>query len=235
MLAYNVLTATGTISYFFPTLMGALGYKGRHVQCEFAQSLALDVPLIAVMTVPIYFISLFFALLFGWSADRTGKKAWHLLAACAMGTASFIVCAAARNYAVRYAFICFGGAGVWSAIPLFLSWMVTMFPGREQRGISIAIINGLGEFESQYRFERALIDRQPRFDLRILHLAVHGRSQLRHGFRHHHRFLGNQRPHRLCPELAVRRQGSRCQGRGRRVGSRKLFGIGSPLHILRRV
>jgi len=34
MLAYNVLNATGTISYFFPTLMGALGYKGRQVQCE---------------------------------------------------------------------------------------------------------------------------------------------------------------------------------------------------------
>lgn len=146
MLAYNVLTATGTISYFFPTLMGALGYKGRHVQCESRRSSHGGRPLIAVMTVPIYFISLFFALAFGWNADRTGKKAWHLLAACALGTVSFVIVAAVRNNAARYAFICFGGAGVWSAIPLFLSWMVTMFPGREQRGISIALINGLGEW-----------------------------------------------------------------------------------------
>lgn len=38
MLAYNVLTATGTISYFFPTLMSALGYTGRQVQCKFSVS-----------------------------------------------------------------------------------------------------------------------------------------------------------------------------------------------------
>jgi hypothetical protein len=34
MLAYNLLTSVGTISYFFPTLMNALGYTGRTAQCE---------------------------------------------------------------------------------------------------------------------------------------------------------------------------------------------------------
>jgi hypothetical protein len=33
MLAYNVLNSVGTISYFFPTLMTGLGYKGRTAQC----------------------------------------------------------------------------------------------------------------------------------------------------------------------------------------------------------
>lgn len=45
----------------------------------------------------------------------------------------------------RYAFICFGGAGIWTAVPIFLSWMVTMFNGREKRAIAIALINGVGE------------------------------------------------------------------------------------------
>ena len=98
------------------------------------------------MTVPIYVVALVVSLAMGWNADRTGQKAWHVIAACTWGTISFIIVAAVRNYAVRYAFICFGGAGVWTAVPLFLSWMVTMFDGREKRGICIAIINGLGEF-----------------------------------------------------------------------------------------
>lgn len=50
----------------------------------------------------------------------------------------------------RYAFICFGGAGIWTAIPIFLSWMVTMFRGREKRAIAIALINGVGALSSVY-------------------------------------------------------------------------------------
>lgn len=38
MLAYNLLTSVGTISYFFPTLMNALGYTGRTAQCEFVST-----------------------------------------------------------------------------------------------------------------------------------------------------------------------------------------------------
>lgn len=34
MLSLNTILASGTVSYFFPTLMGALGYKGRMVQCK---------------------------------------------------------------------------------------------------------------------------------------------------------------------------------------------------------
>lgn len=44
----------------------------------------------------------------------------------------------------RYAFIAFGGAGIWTAVPIFLSYMVTNFEGREKRAVSIALINGFG-------------------------------------------------------------------------------------------
>ena len=51
---------------------------------------------------------------------------------------------------LRYTFICFGGAGIWTATPIFLSWTVTMFDGREKRAISIALINGFGNLASVY-------------------------------------------------------------------------------------
>lgn len=88
------------------------------------------------MTVPIYAVSLVISLSFGYSADRTNAKALHIAAACLLSAISFILCAAVRNAAVRYTFICFGGAGIWSAVPLFLSYMVTQFEGREKRAVS---------------------------------------------------------------------------------------------------
>jgi hypothetical protein len=39
MLALNTTLASGTVSYFFPTLMGALGYQGRMVQCKVISTL----------------------------------------------------------------------------------------------------------------------------------------------------------------------------------------------------
>lgn len=49
-----------------------------------------------------------------------------------------------------YVFICFGGAGIWTATPVFLSWMITMFDGREKRAVSIALVNGFGNLASVY-------------------------------------------------------------------------------------
>ncbi|WRT66833.1 uncharacterized protein IL334_003796 [Kwoniella shivajii] len=103
-----------------------------------------------VMTVPIYIVALIISVGCGWNADRTGQKAYHVLAACCWGVISFVICVTVHNNAVRYAFICFGGAGIWTGVPLFLSWMVTMFDGREKRAISIALINGVGNLSSVY-------------------------------------------------------------------------------------
>lgn len=102
------------------------------------------------MTVPIYVVALVVALGMGWNADRTGQKAYHVLAACGWGVISFIICVTVDNPAVKYTFICFGSAGIWTAVPLFLSWMVTMFEGRQKRAVCIALINGIGNLASVY-------------------------------------------------------------------------------------
>ncbi|KAL8279797.1 hypothetical protein RQP46_007892 [Phenoliferia psychrophenolica] len=127
LVAYVLIAGSGTISYFFPTLMGSLGYTGRNVQ---------------YMTIPIYLVALVISLSMGYNADRTSSKPLHFVVACCWGALSLIVCATVKKPEVRYAFICFGGAGIWSAVPLLLSNMVTQFEGREKRAISIALING---------------------------------------------------------------------------------------------
>ncbi|GHJ88605.1 hypothetical protein NliqN6_5007 [Naganishia liquefaciens] len=138
-LIYVLINGAGTISYFFPTLMTVLGYTGRDAQ---------------FMTVPIYVVAMVISLSMGWNADRTNQKAYHIIAATIWSAVSFVICATVKKAAVRqvveYAFIAFGGAGIWTAVPIFLSYMVTNFEGREKRAVSIALINGFGNLASVY-------------------------------------------------------------------------------------
>lgn len=97
------------------------------------------------MTVPIYAVTLVINLIMGYSADYTGKKAYHVVGCSILALVSFIICAASKNFSVRYAFICFGFAGVQCCVPLLISWEVTMFPGRERRAVSVPVINGFGQ------------------------------------------------------------------------------------------
>lgn len=132
---YTFIQGAGTISYFIPTLTLQMGYKARDAQ---------------FMTVPVYAVALVFSLTGGYIADRTKAKAYVVMAAGIMSTLSFIICAAVENQNVQYAFLCFGAAGIWTAVPVFLSWAVTMFDGREKRGIAFAFINGIGNLASVY-------------------------------------------------------------------------------------
>ena len=91
------------------------------------------------MTVPIFAVTLVINLIMGYSADYTGQKAYHVVGCSILAMISFIICP------VRYAFICFGFAGVQSCVPLLISWEVTMFPGRERRAVSVPVINGFGK------------------------------------------------------------------------------------------
>lgn len=107
--------------------------------------LTLTRSLSTVMTVPIYAVTLVINLIMGYSADYTGKKAYHVVGCAILAVVSFIICAASKNFSVRYAFICFGFAGVQCCVPLLISWEVTMFPGRERRAVSVPVINGFGK------------------------------------------------------------------------------------------
>ncbi|BEJ12040.1 hypothetical protein CspHIS471_0205000 [Cutaneotrichosporon sp. HIS471] len=135
LVLYNMLSSVGTISYFFPSLLQTMGYEGRKLQ---------------FMTVPIYVVAMVVGCSAGVFADRTGMKAYTIVGGATLSVISFIICATVHIPQVRYAFICFGAAGIWTNIPIFLSWMVTMFDGREKRAVSIALVNGFGNLASVY-------------------------------------------------------------------------------------
>jgi predicted MFS family arabinose efflux permease len=133
LFTYNVIACSGTISYFIPTLMKSLGYKNRNAQ---------------FMTVPIYAVALVMSLSGGYIADKTQQKAFVIAGAGTLATIAYVICTVVQNPKVKYAMICFGAGGVWTVIPIFLSWVVIMFDGREKRAVAIAAINGFGNLSS---------------------------------------------------------------------------------------
>lgn len=213
MLIYNVLNSLGTISYFFPTLMAALGYHGRMQQ---------------FMTVPIYAVALVISLTGGFIADKTGQKALVVAGGCLLAIISFVIIAAVPNDKVKYAFLCFGGGGIWTAVPVTLSWVVTMFDGKEKRAVCIALINGESSLrghsgpegqrlklhdKAKRKEEHSLTLvrrlRKPVLRLRLILLAILERATFRA------RFLADVLSGPLRPDLgrirevALRRQGRR--------------------------
>ena len=86
-----------------------------------------------------------------WSSDRHVERRWHITGALAVGFTCSVVCAAVQTAIVRYVMICFVAAGIWSALPLILSWTSgTISLPPEKRAIVLALVNAFGNFSSVY-------------------------------------------------------------------------------------
>ncbi|OLN87319.1 putative transporter C1683.12-like protein 11 [Colletotrichum chlorophyti] len=136
ILLFMLDVGAGTISYFIPTITLTLGYDTVTAQ---------------YMTVPIYAVASVCLNVIAWSSDRNGERRWHVAAPLAVGFACSVVCAAVQTPIVRYVMICFVAAGIWSALPLILSWtsgVISLPP--EKRAIVLAMVNAFGNFSSVY-------------------------------------------------------------------------------------
>uniref|UniRef100_L2G0X8 Vitamin H transporter n=1 Tax=Colletotrichum fructicola (strain Nara gc5) TaxID=1213859 RepID=L2G0X8_COLFN len=126
----------GTISYFIPTITLTLGYDTVTAQ---------------YMTVPIYAVASVCLNIVAWSSDRHVERRWHVAVPLGVGFACAVVCAAVQTPVVRYVMICFVAAGIWSALPLVLSWTSgTISLPAEKRAIVLALVNAFGNFSSVY-------------------------------------------------------------------------------------
>ncbi|OAA73931.1 Major facilitator superfamily domain, general substrate transporter [Cordyceps fumosorosea ARSEF 2679] len=136
ILLYMLDVGAGTISYFIPTITLSLGYDTVKAQ---------------YMTVPIYAVAAVCLTVVAWSSDRRVERRWHVAGALAVGFVGCVVCVAVQNAVVRYVMICFVAVGIWSALPLILSWTsgaVSQPP--EKRAIVLALVNAFGNFSSVY-------------------------------------------------------------------------------------
>jgi hypothetical protein len=83
------ISGSGTISYFFPTLMLSLGYTGTMAN---------------YMTAPIYACALVASVLVGLSSDHFREKPFHVLGATVVAGVAYILAATVPSNGAKYAF-----------------------------------------------------------------------------------------------------------------------------------
>ena len=135
---YMTIIGCYSLSYFNPTLVQGLGYKGAEAQ---------------YMTVPLYVVAFAIAVPTCIVADRIPERR-PLLAAIVLVLGALFCALTAGIYAYipRYIFLCFINSAIWTANPLALSYAsVSMGPLHpETRAISLAVVNGMGNLAQIY-------------------------------------------------------------------------------------
>ena len=103
------------------------------------------------MTVPIWGVGTLFLLVVPQLSDRFRDRRWHISACLTLAFVSAVICATVEKSAVQYTFICFLIAGVYTTLPLSLSWASETFAlPAEKRAVAIALVNCVGSLSTFY-------------------------------------------------------------------------------------
>ncbi|KAH8923810.1 MFS general substrate transporter [Atractiella rhizophila] len=144
VVCYMCIAGAGTISYFIPTIASELGYKGRQ-----AQYMSASLP--HASKAPPYAVAFVLSLSNNFHADWTRERIFHIAVPLIISGISYIVIAVVTHDKVRYAFLCFGASGVWSALPVMLAYASECLARpASKRAVAVAIINSLGNLSSVY-------------------------------------------------------------------------------------
>lgn len=136
MVLYMLDNASAILNYFVPTVLQQMGYEGVEAQW---------------MSVPIWVVGTVFLLVLSQTSDRSGDKRWHLVGGLSLAFASGLIVAFGSNAAARYAFICFFIGGVYSTLPMILTWLTEFMPlPGEKRSVAIAAANAVGNLSALY-------------------------------------------------------------------------------------
>ncbi|OAQ61101.1 MFS general substrate transporter [Pochonia chlamydosporia 170] len=136
VLGQSLCTCAGTITYFIPTLMAGLGYKGHEIQ---------------YMTIPIYMVALVIVLVCSFSSDLLKERPKHIMTMAGIATVALTIVAAVENNKARYAFLAIGASGVWACSTLTLSYLSnTICRPAEKRAVAIGLVNALANLSSVY-------------------------------------------------------------------------------------
>ncbi|KAI1618835.1 major facilitator superfamily domain-containing protein [Exophiala viscosa] len=137
-LGYICIATSGTMSYFYPTLVKGLGYTSVTAQ---------------YMTVPIYSVAFVAVLSTAYMSDKFPSVRGLIIAGwLVVATVMAILTCAIYNYTARYVLLVFLASGVMSANAMSLAFSSSTFaPMRpETRGVGMAFINSLANFAGIY-------------------------------------------------------------------------------------
>lgn len=136
----KVIVGSSTLSYFYPTLVQGLFDTSSTQQVNF-------------LTVPIYAVAFVCTAITAYYSDRI--PLWRGLVIAAWLTFSLICSVAVclvYDYTARYALLVLMAAGLWATNGGCLAYASSAFAGLrpEARGVSLALVNALGNLAQIY-------------------------------------------------------------------------------------
>ncbi|KAL4902920.1 hypothetical protein BDW74DRAFT_186583 [Aspergillus multicolor] len=138
VVGYMAIVGSSTLSYFYPTLVEGLGYTGNMAQ---------------YMVIPIYAAAFVCNAITGYFADRhQDKRGYFLVAMMTVAMVCSIIICAVYDFKARYALLVIMAMGLWASNGLSLAYASVSFGEmpREIRGISLALVNAMGNLAQIY-------------------------------------------------------------------------------------
>ncbi|GAM83036.1 hypothetical protein ANO11243_010220 [Dothideomycetidae sp. 11243] len=138
VVGYMAIVGSSTLSYFYPTLVAGLGYKGANVQ---------------YMTVPIYVAAFVCTAINSVVMDKKQQYRGYVLAGwMTLAMVCAIITCAVYDFHARYALLVIMASGLWASNALSLAYASSTFAymNPEVRAISLAFVNAMGNLAQIY-------------------------------------------------------------------------------------
>lgn len=130
MIYFSCNVAFASLPVFLPAILTGMGFTSINAQG---------------LTAPPYLLAFGVCNLSTWVGDRTEQRGILIGCLSLMGCAGYVMLAATKTVAVRYAGVFLAAAGVFPAIANLLSWLLNNQRSDTKRGVGIAMMNIIGQ------------------------------------------------------------------------------------------
>lgn len=103
-----------------------------------------------IMTAPVYIIACIVTITMAFSSDRFSERGYHAAASEGLATLGYFLLIMTRDSttAAKYVSLVFCAAGVYSYIPIQLSWPSSNVGGHTKKGVAIAFVISFAQIGS---------------------------------------------------------------------------------------
>ncbi|KAJ5119215.1 hypothetical protein N7526_010852 [Penicillium atrosanguineum] len=140
VVGYMVIVGSSTLTYFYPTLIKGLFGDASTEKINY-------------LTIPIYGVAFVCTAITAYISDKVPSWRGLIIAAwLAFSLACSIIVCAVYNYTARYVLLVLMATGLWATNGGTLAYASSAFAGlhRQARGVSLALVNALGNLAQIY-------------------------------------------------------------------------------------
>ncbi|CDH58469.1 mfs transporter [Lichtheimia corymbifera JMRC:FSU:9682] len=126
----SVLVSISSYSTFLPTIIRDMGVQSLQAQ---------------LLTIPPYIVACCCLFVVAWYSDHTQQRGLPALLCFTVTIIGYVFLLVGEHLALRYCGAIFVASGVYSTVPVILSWINNNNHGHTKRGVSLGLMNGVAQ------------------------------------------------------------------------------------------